>query len=320
MKKILGFVIVLCFSLSHQSKAQQSVQWTQYILNQYAINPAYAGLDRSLSISAGIRSQWSQFPGAPKTQIINGHLPLYFLSGAGGFTILNDELGAFKRTSATVSYNFVLDSPIGLISGGLRIGGQQITLNNEALQTPDGFYDDNFIDHNDPRLLNANLSGFAPIWSLGAFYAGESLELGITLDNLGNTNEAGNSTFSEKAVVSLFGSYQFPVTDVIALEPNLLVRSDGTQTQLDVGTLAYYNQFIGGISLRGYNVNTVDAVGVLAGIRVSDNVRVSYSFDVGLSGLRRYHDGTHEFLVNYNLNKPIRTGELPRIIYNPRYN
>ena len=320
MKKILGFVVILCFSLSYQSDAQQSVQWTQYILNQYAINPAYAGLDRSLSISAGIRSQWSQFPGSPKTQIINGHLPLYFLSGAGGFTILNDELGAFKRTSATVSYNFVLNSPIGLISGGFRVGGQQISLNNEALITPDGFYDDNLIDHNDPRLLSANLDGFAPIWSLGAYYAGESLELGITLDNVGNTGEAGSSTFNEKAVVSLFGSYQFPLTDVLALEPNILFRSDGTQSQLDFGTLAYYNQFIAGISLRGYNVNTIDAVGVLAGIRVSNNVRVSYSFDVGLSELRRYHDGTHEFLINYNLNKPIRTGELPRIIYNPRYN
>ena len=320
MKKILGFVVILSFSLSYQIEAQQSVQWTQYILNQYAINPAYAGLDRSLSISAGIRSQWSDFPGSPKTQIINGHLPLYFLSGAGGFTIVNDELGAFRRTSATVSYNFVLDSPIGLISGGLRLGGQRISLNNEAIQTPDGLYDDNLIDHNDPRLLNADLSGIAPIWSLGAFYAGESLELGITLDNISNTSEAGSSTFNEKSVVSLFGSFQFPVTEVLALEPNLLFRTDGTQSQLDIGTLAYYNQFIGGVSLRGYSVNTVDAIGVLAGIRVSDNVRVSYSFDVGLSGLRRYHDGTHEFLINYNLNKPIRTGELPRIIYNPRYN
>jgi len=320
LKKALGFIFLLCCCLSYQSKAQQSVQWTQYILNQYAINPAYAGLDRSLSISAGIRSQWSQFPGSPKTQIINGHIPLYFLSGAGGFTLVNDELGAFKRTSATVSYNFVLSSPIGLISGGLRIGGQQISINSEALTTPTGFYSDNLFDHNDPRLINANLDGFAPVWSLGAYYAGESLELGVTFDNISNTSEAGSSTFNEKSVLSLFGSYQFPLTEVIALEPNLLLRTDGASTQLDLGTLAYYNQFIAGISMRGYNVNTLDAIGVLAGIRVSDNVRVSYSFDVGLSELRRFHDGTHEFLVNYNLNKPIRTGELPRIIYNPRYN
>ena len=315
------FLLFLLFLTGTEVRGQQTPQWTQYVLNQYAINPAYAGLDRSLSVTAGIRSQWTRFPGAPKTQMINAHLPMYFLSGSVGMQLLNDELGAFRRTAATVSYNFVLDAPIGLISTGFRIGAQQVSLNNEELITPGGNYFDNIIDHQDPRLVSANLDGIAPVWSLGIFFTKDLLELGLSLDNVpGNQIEAGTSTFNEKVVLSLYGSYQYPINEFLAVEPNVLVKSDGTQTQLDVGILGHYHQFIGGFSFRGYNADSVDAVGVIAGVRVSNNIRVSYSFDLGLSSVRTFHDGTHEFLINYNLNKPIRTGELPRIIYNPRYN
>ncbi len=321
----LRLVLIVIFFVgilgSNDVTAQQSPQWTQYVLNQYAINPAYAGLDRSLSITAGLRSQWSQFPGSPKTQMISGHIPMYLLSGSVGAMLINDELGSFNRTSASVSYNFVLDAPIGLISGGFRIGAQQVTINNEELITPGGNYFDNIIDHQDPRLQAANLSGVSPIWSLGLFYVRDLLEIGFSVDNVpGNSLEAGSSTFTERVVATFFGSYQYPISDFLSIEPNVLVKSDGSQTQLDIGLLGHYNQFIAGFSFRGYDANSIDAVGVIAGVRVTNNIKVSYSFDLGLSALRQFHDGTHEFLINYNLNKPIRTGELPRIIYNPRYN
>lgn len=320
LKYLVFILFILCSTTSEYLQAQQNPQWTQYVLNQYAINPAYAGLDRSLSITAGIRSQWSSFDGAPKTQIVNAHLPLYYLNGSAGLMLVNEELGVFKRTGVTASYNYIVSSPIGLFSAGMRIGVQNISLNNRAIITPQGSYSDNTIDHQDPRLSSVNLNGMSPLWSFGLFYTKESLEIGLSIDNPANSAEAGNSTFNEKTAFSLYGAYQFYVTDILAVEPNVLLKTDGTQTQLDIGVLGHYNQFLGGFSFRGYNANSIDAVGVIAGLRVSNNVRVSYSFDLGLSSLREFHDGTHEFLINYNLNKPIRTGELPRIIYNPRYN
>ncbi|MEL6124525.1 MAG: type IX secretion system membrane protein PorP/SprF, partial [Bacteroidota bacterium] len=103
------------------------------------------------------------------------------------------------------------------------------------------------------------------------------------------------------------------------IEPNVLLKTDGVVTQVDLGILGYYERLIGGLSLRGYGQNSIDALGILAGTKVSKHVRISYSFDIGLSGVYDVQDGTHEFVVNYNLNKPIRTGELPKIIYNPRF-
>lgn len=290
-------------------------------MNKYYFNPAYAGLDRSLSVTAGLRSQWSQLPGAPKTQFVNAHLPLYALNGAAGFALVNDALGPFQRTSFTMSYNYVLSSEYGLFSGGFRLGGQRIGLDNTALITPDGFYSDQIFDHQDPILNESFQQGFTPVWSLGVYFAQNLFEGGITIDQLGGTGiSAGGTNFNEHVTISAFGSYQYPITEQLSVEPNVFIKTDGTSTQLDIGVMGYFEQFIGGFSFRGYNANSIDALGVIAGLRVSNNVRVSYSFDLGLSNIRTFHDGTHEFLVHYNLNKPIRTGELPRIIYNPRFN
>lgn len=310
------FAFILCVS---EIAGQQSVQWTQHMLAPYTYNPGYAGLDRSLSVTAGVRSQWSQFGDAPITQMVQAHLPLYIISGAAGIALTNDQLGVFRRTSVSLSYNYVLDSPIGLISTGLRLGGQQVRLDANRIRTPDGFYADNVIDHNDPRLTEVPLEGIAPIWGIGMFLSQEFLDVGLSVDNFSSA-EAGASGFNEHLLFTVYGAYQLPLTEILAIEPNILVKTDGAQTQLDIGVLGHYNQFLAGLSLRGYNSDSLDAIGVIAGLRVNSHVRVSYSFDLGLSGLRSFHDGTHEFIFNYNLNKPIRTGELPRIIYNPRFN
>ena len=311
--------LFFAFLMVCEVSSQQSVQWTQYMLHPYTINPAYAGLDRSLSITSGVRSQWSDFGDALITQMVQAHIPLYIVDGAAGIAITNDQLGLFRRTSATVSYNYVLDSPIGLVSTGIRFGGQQVSLDRSAIRTPGGVYNDNVFDNRDPRLAADPLRGFSPLWGVGFFLSQDLLDVGISVDNFSG-GEAGDAAFSEHLLFSLYGSYQLPLTEILAIEPNLLIKSDGVQTQTDIGVLAHYNQFLAGLSVRGYSSNSIDAIGVIAGLRVNNHVRVSYSFDLGVSGLRNFHDGTHEFIFNYNLNKPIRTGELPRIIYNPRFN
>ena len=300
--------------------AQQQVQWTQYMLNKYTINPAYAGLDKSLSITTGIRSQWSKFEGSPKTQFVNAHLPLYFLSGSMGIGLVNDIIGPIGRTEASISYNYVVKNQLGLFSAGVRVGAQQVRLNSQLLRTPDGIYQDQIIDHQDPLLGIVNPNGFSPLWSIGAYYIKDLLEVGVALDNFPETNAtAGATTYSTTQTISLFASYQYPITEMISVEPNLFVKTDGVQTQVDIGVLAYYQTVFAGLGIRGIGGNSKDALGIIAGTRLSKKVRLSYSFDLGLSGLSEFHDGTHEFIFNYNLSKPIRTGELPRIIYNPRY-
>ena len=162
--RLMAFTTCLLM-MSHYAVGQQGPQSTQFMLNRYQDNPAFGGLSKSLSVTAGLRSQWNQFEGAPQTQFINAHLPLYALEGSVGFAIQNDQTGPLKRLILSGSYNYVFESIIGLMSFGGRVGINQISIDGALLRTPTGSYIDNSIDHNDPILLSTDMTGISP-WSV----------------------------------------------------------------------------------------------------------------------------------------------------------
>ena len=65
MIKIKIVVILLLFSVSVY--AQQAVQYTQFMMNDYGLNPAVAGSGKGLYVMVGRRSQWRGFAFAPET-------------------------------------------------------------------------------------------------------------------------------------------------------------------------------------------------------------------------------------------------------------
>ena len=73
-KKHLVFAFIIVSAM--QTFAQQDPQYSQYMFNQMAINPAYAGSKEAISASAFIRSQWTGIDGAPKTETFSIHGPL----------------------------------------------------------------------------------------------------------------------------------------------------------------------------------------------------------------------------------------------------
>jgi type IX secretion system PorP/SprF family membrane protein len=320
--KLLTLLTVILFSISgDQLFAQQYPQFTQFMLNRYSLNPAYGGLESSLSITTGLRTQWTPFEGAPKTQFVNAHLPLYILNGSVGMSVENEQLGAFKRLLMTMSYNYVYESSIGLISVGVKAGGQQVRIDGLQLRTPTGIYVDQNINHNDPLLASQNMMGISPQWGIGLYLVNEYFQSGFSIENIpANSFNSGAATYSPSKFLNLFLSSDIYVSDILMIRPVVLIKSDLVQTQTDAGALLYYDKFFGGITVRGYSSDSFDAFNIIAGIKMNEHFRLSYSFDFGISEINRFHDGTHEFVVNYNLNKKISTGELPRIIYNPRFN
>lgn len=312
------FFVVFVMSIS---VGQQSVQYSQFMLNQYGVNAAYGGLESSLSITSGLRSQWGRFEGSPKTQFINAHLPLYGLSGSAGISIENEILGPLDKVGITVSYNYVSELPFGLVSIGAKLGMSQVRIDGSSLVTPTGFYLDNSVNHNDPILLSTEMSGTSPIYGFGIYTSSVFGDLGIIMDNLPvGLSTSGSAEFKHKQLFSLFYSYDITLIPRLEIMPVILIKSDFNQTQTDIGSIMKYDNVFGGVTVRGYNSNSLDAMSLIGGVQLNKYFRVSYSFDFGISDLRSFHDGTHEFVVNYNLNKKIKTGELPKIIYNPRYN
>src|ERR1041385_1790872 len=74
MKKIMSlFCSVICLQAAI---AQQKPHYTQYILNQYILNPALTGIENYTDIKLSHRQQWTGIDGAPVTTYFTVHTPL----------------------------------------------------------------------------------------------------------------------------------------------------------------------------------------------------------------------------------------------------
>ncbi len=92
----------------------------------------------------------------------------------------------------------------------------------------------------------------------------------------------------------------------LVLNPNVLVKMNAL-TQVDVNALlTYANKFSGGLGFRTLPKNS-DAVTLMLGYLPRDNMRIGYSYDITLNGLRTSSSGTHEIFFNYCFKLPKRT-------------
>ena len=65
MKKVVTLLLLLLLVIE-SSRAQYQQFYSQYIYSGLLINPAYAGSQDALNITAAYRNQWTGFEGAPK--------------------------------------------------------------------------------------------------------------------------------------------------------------------------------------------------------------------------------------------------------------
>ncbi len=294
------------------------------MLDKFQHNPAYAGMDASLVITGALKSQWEGFPGAPRFQRVNVHMPLYIANGGIGFKFLHDAIGREESLGFEASYNYVYESAIGLFSFAAGVGVIQKRLDGSLLRTPSGIYEGFTAAHNDPLLSNITGTGMGPSGSLGIYFTNDNFDAGIAMSQaLGNPitlNNEAETVFTLRRHLTAFVEYSYPINEELTIYPAIFGKSDGVQTQLDLSArFDYQEAYFGGLVFRGYSTNTIDALSLFIGARVSANLSVAYGYDITLSRLARYSEGTHEFMVQYNLNKPVGLGKPQRVIYNPRY-
>lgn len=322
MKNNILYIAFICFLLFGELvQAQQAVQYTQHFLNKYEMNSAYAGFDYSLSVTGHYRNQWAGFESRPLSQNVNVHMPLYIINGGIGMSIRNDKIGPIGSTTGSLSYNYVYQSDVGLFSFGANLGFHQMRIDGSELRTSTGLYEGGIIEHQDPILFNGQSTGFGPSYGIAAYFKERFLQAGVSITNFpSNRISIGDISYKRQNLYNVFVEYKLAIMDNITLTPSIFFKTDLVQTQGEVfGFVSYEQRYFGGIGLRGYSGNTIDALTLTAGLQLSKHYKVSYSYDLGISGFKNNHEGTHEFILNYNLAKAIGIGLPPKIIYNPRY-
>lgn len=313
---------ILFFIIPFVSYSQQTEILHQYSDNIYHYNPAFAGMDYSLSLTAWHKSRWATLPSAPTSQGINAHFPAYGIHGAIGAELFSESVGIESNIKLGLSYNYVLQNSLGIFSIGLRGNFYQKKINGGEIRTPDGFYDDGLIIHNDDILFEDARNFTAWDLGLGLYHVHDFFEWGISISNLLRNHHKNENLeiYPLDMDLSFFITTYFDLTSQWEVSPHIMLNSDMVQLQPSVGvTFLYNDRYSAGVAVRGYNTSTFDDLIIKAGLRWNERVTIGYAYGIGMNQLAEVHQGTHEILLKYNMNK--RIGKLIRekIIYNPRY-
>jgi len=324
MKRLLlfGFVLFDVLPLA----AQQLPQYSLYMLNPYAYNPAYAGTAGTLIANGAYRQQWSGLPGAPEGQYLDAHLPISSLRGGIGVRFTNDKIGAHRTTQAVFHYAYHLDvGRTGLLSLGIGAGYAQYVLDGTQLRTPEGQYEPGGgFNHNDPLFPEGKITAGAPLIEAAAFFRHRQLEIGMAVLPIYapvlRLTEQGRFSLSLVPQYVGSGAYRLQVSDRLAIVPSFLVKFEPAATQVEIsGVFRWRENTFAGCSFRGFTASARDAAVLLGGLRITEKISLAYAYDIPLSSLAVAHRGSHELLLRYDLGKPLGAGRLPPVIYNPRF-
>jgi type IX secretion system PorP/SprF family membrane protein len=320
--------LLVCFIGLSSLLAQQAPQYSMFAMNQYSLNPAYAGLDNTLVANGIYRQQWANLQGAPVTQQVNAHLPISKISSGIGLKIDNDVIGAHRTTQALMSFSYHL--ALGqktILALGAGAGFMQYALDGNKLRAPQGTYVEpsGIFNHNDQWLPQGKITAGVPIAEVGLFLQAGNLEIGASVlplfaPVLSATNNQGDFSLSPVRHYVFYTAVNVNVLNDLMLKPAFLLKNDISETQMEFSVLGQWRENIfAGSSLRGFTASARDAVVIFGGFKLNERTTLGYAFDLPLSPLKAANRGSHELLLRYSLNKPIGAGKLPPVIYNPRF-
>ncbi|MGC4041383.1 MAG: type IX secretion system membrane protein PorP/SprF [Flavobacterium sp.] len=286
------------------SNAQQDPGYTQYMYNTMTVNSAYAGSTGSLEAILLHRSQWVGIEGAPQTQAFNIHSPMRNENVGLGLSIVHDKLGPSSEFyfDGNFSYTIALSQNTKL-AFGLKAGARMMNVD----WTKGRYY--NPID----PLLNTNINNkINPSLGAGLFLHTEKWYLGASIPNFIRNDyydDVQESVVSEMLHYYGMGGYVFELSDNLKFKPAFLVRYvKGASLMTDVSTnFLIQEKFTAGASYR-----LDDSVSALAGFQVTDSFFIGYAFDYSITELNKYNDGTHEFILRYQLQKKSNQIRSPR--------
>lgn len=285
---ILLFLVL--FSLD--TNAQQDPMYTQYMYNTLSVNPGYAGSRGALSITGLLREQWVGFEGAPSTQTLTLHSPIYSDNMGLGLSVVNDNVGPIHQTMLFADYSYSIQTTENAkLSFGLKAGVNVFQADMLAL-TPN--------QSNDPAIYNIS-NRLLPNIGVGLYYYSDKGYVGLSAPKLleHNLKTGETSASKERRHYFLIGGYVFDLNENLKLKPSFLLKAvQGAPLSIDVSANLFIKDRLGvGLAHR-----LDDSFSGLLQYYVTPQFRIGYAYDFTLTELHDYNSGSHEFMLGYDFN------------------
>ncbi len=321
-----NLTIVLILMTANFANAQMRPGYTQYVLNNYIINPAVAGIENYTDVKLSHRHQWVGIQDAPVTTYVTIHGPIgknddrstatsFDMANENprgrqfsenyesakphhgwGMQMINDQTGPLNRFSLYGTYAYHIGiSPRTSIAAGFSAGFTNNSLNTGKLifETPV-----------DPAVAGSGyLNKIRPdinagVWLYSAdFFAGISamqiLQQGLEFSN--NTLGVKRSSYPTFFVTA---GYKFYLDDDFSLLPSFVVRSvEPLPLGVDMNAKVQYRDLI----WAGASYRFEDGFAGMFGVNVNHTFNISYAYDYSTSRLQTFTSGTHEIVLGFLL-------------------
>ncbi|MEM1321804.1 MAG: type IX secretion system membrane protein PorP/SprF [Bacteroidota bacterium] len=319
MKKNLLLVCLILFALTGRS--QQEALHTQFIFNKIGFNPAAAGSSEAACLTAIYRQQWIGLEGAPESQVLSFHAPL-----------LNKRIGLglqMQRSTVGISENFTAN---GMYSYRLRLGKGALGIGIQASVRYWG------MDYNDPRLqATQDLSTdgglpvgqqqrYLPNFGTGVYYHTNRFFIGFSVPRMVNNsidfNDLSGVLSRERRHLYFMTGLSLRLNQYTELLPQLLLRyANHTPLSADfnlslqiaerytIGTTYRHSYHRGDRSVLGS-----ESIDLLLSAQLTNELLFGFSYDITLSELKDYSNGSIEGILRYCFGKPEGQD-----VINPRY-
>ena len=274
---ILLFTCLTCYSLI----AQDQKIYSQFFMNPYVINPAYAGSTGYTTVFGVYRQQWLGLEGAPAFSHLSFSVPLEKNISFGAMAFNNNE-NAIVTSGAKVTGGYLLQlDKKQFLRFGMSVGGGYTGYDVDA-----GI---------DPTLLALSSTSFL-MADLGVSYYYENFNVALSIPNLIGRNTVDTNGFSEIQVepykdLTIQANYRHLVNKDFSIEPHLLYRfAIDNLPQYEAAVVAH----IGHVIWAGLNYRQDYGAGALFGIKIQEQGAIGFAYEYGKSELDGATSGTFE--------------------------
>jgi len=281
MKRVIG-IVVLVF-VAFVTKGQHSAMYSQYMFNGLLINPAYAGSNEVLNLTAINRNQWVGFDGAPRTGTISMHTPLKNRKINIGLSFINDRYGITKQNKINAVYAYRLFFKSSSLSFGLQ-GGFNFVRNN--------WIDIHTTSPGDQVFTGQYIQQTIPEAGFGMYYKSPKFFLGISSPDLLTLKKIEGLIYKPLLVSS---GYLISVSEGLKIKPSLVFKYiKNSPVEVDFNANVYFKAFGLGASYR-----TQDAMVFMASYNITQQFSAGYAYDLTISKLGTYVRSSHEIMLKY---------------------
>jgi len=331
MKKILLITSIACLC-GLTALPQAKPYYTQYILNNYILNPAITGIENYTDVKLSYRNQWAGITGAPVTTYLSIHGPLgkkdlrtnatsfqvpgenpagpkawdeYAVSRPHhgiGLNVINDKAGYINRWSIAASYAYHIPLTAKTsIAAGLNAGITSVNLDRDKIVWGN-------LDPNDPAIgiSNGEIKKIKPEIGAGLWIYSARYFIGVSVLNIipGKAKFVTNDKYGTSYTPNYFGTagYKFAMTNQITVLPSVMVQYWQPQlTSLHANLKIQYEDFL----WIGGSYRFADLIGGysgMIGLNISNTFNISYAYEnATTSRLQTYTKGTHEVMLGFLL-------------------